>query len=398
MDGHKNEAPPPLNAKKVPKKLKGIIMMSLSKEATERPETAEAFASKLRANSEGLGILLRRAIIIYSERLPKFLLLAFLTFIPLLLLTLARVSFGFLSGFGVIENSSTTDLITGLFSFITFFVQIVTSAFLVGMTTWIVAQTLAFPLRQINLRAALKQVKQRWKSLSGTVTLSTLLSMLGLALCFLPGVFLSARYMLIAPSIMMEGVGGRAAFKRSAELTKRSFKTVFATALLIYVIPITLAITIGLSIGSIISNFEMRDTINQMKKEGVAPMTEEELKKEGSTNVKINSNGVIISKKEKNKDAKKEEKSLSKGIMRSLNEGIFELIWTPLALLISSFTSVITALIYFKTRQAGGESMQELLGKLDDAEQPQSKWQQRVRERLIQSGKVTGITTRTSKS
>jgi hypothetical protein len=53
---------------------------------------------------------------------------------------------------------------------------------------------------------------------------------------------------------------------------------------------------------------------------------------------------------------------------------------------------VLTSLIYFKLRQAGGESLQNLLGKLEDEELLQSKWEKRVRERLIQSGKITGST------
>ena len=55
MEGHKAEEPPPLNKKKIPKKLKAIVMQSLAKDVNERPDTAEALASKLRASSEGLG-------------------------------------------------------------------------------------------------------------------------------------------------------------------------------------------------------------------------------------------------------------------------------------------------------------------------------------------------------
>ena len=394
MEGHKNSEPPPLVAKKAPKKLKGIVMQALSKDAEDRPETADAFANKVRSNSEGLGTLLRKATVIYSERLPTFLSLAFLVFLPLIALTFARVGFGFLFGFGVIENTSLATGINVGFAIVSFFAQIVTAALLVGMTTWIVGQTLAYPLKPIRIRAAFSELKKRWKALAGTVTVSTLISLIGLAFCFLPGIWFSARYMLIAPSIMMENISGRAAFRRSVELTKRSFRTVFATALLVYIVPGVLAIAIGLSIASIIKNFEMRSEMAQMKKEGVTAMTDEELKNEGNTSVSINRKGVIVEKNRK----KDEKKSMTRQLTTSLQEGIFELVWTPLALLITSFTAVVTSLIYFKTRQAGGESMQELLGKLDETDKPQSKWQQRVRERLIQSGKITGNTTRNTRN
>lgn len=428
MEGHKNEEPPPLVKKKIPNKLKGIVMDSLAKNADERPETAEALASKLRASSEGLGSLLRRAIVIYSERLPKFLLLAFLTFAPLIALTFGRVGYNFLRGFEILGDNAFTASLGVTIGVGTFFLQIVTSAFLVGMTTWIVAQTIAYPLRPVSLRKAFKEVKKKWKPLTFTVTISTLLSMLSwivgaavgalgaftslpavsvflerkgaiaypisasiLGAVFL-GVTITCLFMLITPSIMMEGVSGRSAFRRSIGLAKRSFQTVFATSLLVYVIPIFLAMVIGLSVGSIIKNVEMRNEITEMKREGVKPMTEEELKKEPDSTVSVNRKGVNITVN-RNKDGEKsedEEKSMSKKIQASLQEGVFELIWTPIALLITSFTSVVTALIYFKTRQAGGESMEGLLGKLDDTDEPQSKWQQRVRERLIQSGKITG--------
>ena len=394
MEGHKTQEPPPLEEKKIPKKLKTIVMESLAKDVDERPETAEAFASKLRASSEGLGVLLRRAIGIYSERLPKLLLLAVLTFTPILLLTILKVGFGFLRGFGIIEDNNIALGLTIGFAVSTFFLQIITSAMLVGMTTWIVAQTLAYPLRKISLRAVFNEVKQRWKALAGTVTVSTLLSVVGIVFCFFPGIWLAARFMLIAPSIMMEGLSGRAAFRRSHELVKRSFSTVLMTAFLVQIIPIFLAFTIGFSLGAIIRNFEMRHEINQMKRVGVEPMTDEELKKQ-DTNISINPKGVVIETK---KEKVSEEVSMSRRFTRSLREGIFELVWTPIIMLIASFTSVVVALIYFKTRQAGGESMQELLGKLDGADQPQTKWQQRVRDRLILSGKITGSTTTSSKS
>ena len=47
--------------------------------------------------------------------------------------------------------------------------------------------------------------------------------------------------------------------------------------------------------------------------------------------------------------------------------------------------------MYFKTRQAAGESMQDLLSKFEDSEAPQNKWQKRVKERLIQSGRISSV-------
>ncbi|HQU86685.1 MAG TPA: serine/threonine-protein kinase, partial [Pyrinomonadaceae bacterium] len=76
MSAHQEIEPPPLEVKKVPRNVKKVIFCALSKNAEERPQTAEAFASQLRSQSEGLGMLLQKALVIYSEHLPKFLLLA----------------------------------------------------------------------------------------------------------------------------------------------------------------------------------------------------------------------------------------------------------------------------------------------------------------------------------
>ena len=385
MQGHQEKEPPVFDAKKVPKKLKGMIMESLSKDTESRPHSAEAFASKLRANSEGLGTLLRRALVIYSEHLPKFLLLAFLFALPFIVISWAKVALRFLILAGVIPDSNAVTILSGALSFVGFFVQIFFAAFLVGMTTWIVAQILAVPLRPINLRAAFNEAKKHWKSFAGTVTLSTLLAMLGLILCFFPGVWLSARYMLIAPSIMMEDLSGRAAFRRSIELVKRSFRTVFATCLLVYFVPGVLAFVMAVAIGGIVKS------ITSMQQQNEASVTQ----KEDDFGVSVGSGGVKITTTEDKKDSnepavKKKEKT--GGFAPAVSEGIFELIWSPIIILISSFTSVITALLYFKTRQAGGETMQNLLKKFEDTELPQSRWQQSVRERLIQSGRITSKT------
>jgi hypothetical protein len=431
MEGHKELPPPPLQGRHVSKNLKGVVMTSMSKDALERPESAEALASKLRSNSEGLGVLLRRAVIIYSEHLPKFVLLAIIAFLPLILITYLRVIISFLYGTKVI----TSDVIAGLNSaglgIAAFFLQIVTAAILVGTTTWIVGQILAFPLRPLSLRAAFGQVRQRWKQLAGTVTLATLLSLAGWVIGGIGGVLgglhfiagaaglfgsagagiaavllviagstfggasFSSFFMLIAPSIMMEGISGRRAFRRSKELTLRSFRTVFPTALLAILVPFVLAAFIGFTAGSTIKRFELareiprlEKEIEKMKREGVVAVPEPEKQAEDTKKVPVNvSFGVNNSRKIEIVDSDKN--NVSKQLSKAFQEGIFEIIWTPIAILISSLISVITALIYFKTRQAGGESLYNLLGKLDDSERLQTKWEQRVRERLIQSGKVT---------
>src|SRR5688500_7342119 len=76
MEAHKAFPVPPLEAKKVRKKLKRVISTALAKNQDDRPQTAEAFATSLRSRSEGIFGLLRRAGMIYTEHMPKFLMLS----------------------------------------------------------------------------------------------------------------------------------------------------------------------------------------------------------------------------------------------------------------------------------------------------------------------------------
>jgi len=386
MEGHKNQEPPPLVAKKVKKKLRKTVMDALSKDPDQRPDTAEAFANKLRANSEGLWSLLSRAFVIFAERLPKFLTLAFLTFLPYLIITFSNVGVKFLVAASTKENPAYLEIAGLVLGLLGYFVQVVSVALLTGMTTWVVGQILAYPLRPLHLRAAFREVWSKFRTLAATVVIGHLITFVGLVLFFFPGVWLGARFFLIAPSVMMEGVRGRKAFRRSIELTKRSFGTVFGAVLLIYLVPFVLMMGIGLTINSVAMNFEQERTIARMEKEGVAPKaqpaesTAKKPEDEGGLNISFGKRSVTIGEK-----ADTDESPNSKAVLA----GIHDLIMSPILILLSAFNSVIAALIYFKTRQAGGESMQELLGKLNSANSPRSKWQQRVNERLVQSGRIS---------
>jgi hypothetical protein len=74
----------------------------------------------------------------------------------------------------------------------------------------------------------------------------------------------------------------------------------------------------------------------------------------------------------------------------TLLETVLQIFLLPIQIVVTSFTAIIVALLYLKTRQAGGESRADLLSKFEEAEQPRRKWQERVRNRLIQSGRITG--------
>jgi serine/threonine protein kinase len=387
MNSHKEHEPPPLEAKKIPRKVKEVINAALAKTIDKRPQTAEAFASELRSYSEGFGKLLQRALVIYSEHLPKFLLLALLLSIPHIILVFLRTGFGTLASLELFDID-TANVINALTGFLDFFVQIFAAALMVGTTTWLVAQILSTPLKSVSIREALKAAWKRKKPLFITVTASTLLSIVGIFCCVLPGIYFSTVYMLVAPSIMMENIVGRAAFRRSKELVKRSLLTALATALLIYIVPA--AIT-GMVAGAANVVSQQLSLYEKVEKGELI----ENIDEDGNSDfdINFNSKGVNIREKEKDRkdltDEEKYDKKLLKIRREVISQSILELFLTPIMILLASLTSVITALMYFKTRQAGGESMQDLLSQCEDNDRPQSDWQNRIKHRLEQSGRIT---------
>ncbi len=87
---HTESTPLPLRERnpKVRARVARVVMSALEKDPAARPQTAAAFTNALRANSDGLGALYRRAFALYSEYFPKFVRLSLIAHIPVIALTL----------------------------------------------------------------------------------------------------------------------------------------------------------------------------------------------------------------------------------------------------------------------------------------------------------------------
>jgi hypothetical protein len=81
--------------------------------------------------------------------------------------------------------------------------------------------------------------------------------------------------------------------------------------------------------------------------------------------------------------------SMTRRIGRVARETLQTLLMLPIQILLTSLSSIIVALLYLKTRQAGGETLRDLFVQFEESEHPRKKWQERVRNRLIQSGRIT---------
>ena len=389
MEAHKLLPPPPLIAKKVRKKLKRVINSALAKHPDSRPQTAEAFASELRSRSEGIFGLLRRAGMIYTEHMPKFIMLSAFFHLPMILFTAILIVISFLKVSGYVDETL-SNIGLGVTGVVLYVITAFCAYLIVGTITWIVTQSMAVPLRPIRLRASLKEARSKWKAFAGTGILSFVLQIgIGIVTCGIGFLITSVLWTLLAPVVMMENLKGMEALRRSTKLVRRSLATSVAAVALMFLIPFVCAGAISFVISitakaltNEASNVRIVDT------EGPAPETAEPVEAEqgdekDSVNINIGNNRAARFVRP-NRDMRSRLKATAL-------ETLLQVLLLPIQIIVTSFTAIIVALLYLKTRQAGGESLQDLLAKFEETDQPRKKWQERVRQRLIQSGRLTMI-------
>jgi serine/threonine protein kinase len=333
MKEHIGAVPPPLRErnKKVPKRAAQVVMTALAKDPAERPQTASGFASALRAQSEGIGSLYRRAFSLYSEYFPKFLRLSLIAHLPVIVLTVLMVVLQLLEktlwNTGIVGKVAVVGLaiVFGLLQIAAYFVA---ASVIVGMTAIIVTQLSVAPLRPVELRTGFAVLKQRWRPFLRTSLRVTVRQIIGFILFVIPGIIVSIRYCLYAPVVLMEGLQGKAALRRARQLGSRSWRTVIIIVALQFLIPITVSALLG--------------------RIGVSTKTE---------------NGVRVS-----------TSSTTHEIYQQVS-GLINIFIIPLA-------SIVSALLYLKMRQLGGETLADALAQVEEVDAKSSGWQRRMRTRL----------------
>jgi len=417
MEAHKNVKPRPFNARGVRRKMRLAIDGCLDKDPEKRPQTAEAFSSLLRARSEGIWELLRRAMVIYSEHLTKFLALTAFFYLPVALLTAAIGVISYLRVSGVISEIAgqvTVGLLYALLSLLSAFLATLN----VGAIVWIVTQYLSVPLRPVRLRPTLREVGRNWKRVSGSGALAAfmpfavaiggslivfgivggivkLISMAAGVSLYAPYVggvagglfFLAAFFLtyvhciLVTPVAMMERSKVRDSFRRSRTLIRRAFVTSVNAAAIMFLIPFVFAGCL-----SFFANVTARAYDPNLKEQPVSVQTSPN----ASDSEEQKSSGGISWSFGRRPGLKFEDKpmDMQTKVKHVVLESAVQLFWLPLQIIVLSFSGIIVALLYMKTRLAGGESMHDLIERFEDDGRPKRKWQERVRARLIQSGRV----------
>jgi hypothetical protein len=323
MKLHTEAPPPPLREKnkKVSKRVAQQVMSALHKEPAQRPPSAAAFSSALRANAEGVGTLVRHALTLYTEHFPKFIRLALLCYAPVLVAMALGIVLDILVWQKMLSRPSELAL-KGLLMLLAYIANFLATSAITAVTVLIVIHLSVAPLKPVNIRAAFGVLKKRWKPFLRTSIRVTLMIVLGIAMLFFPVIWMMARYMLYPPVVVFEGLEKKAAIERTKELFRRSRRTVVLVLLVQLMIPMMLGWIVGWSMSG----------------------------------------------------AAKGQAHISPRIIEKV---------TPLiSLFLLPLISITTALLYLKARQLGGESLKHDIDKFEQDEVPSSRWQQRMRKRL----------------
>ena len=326
MRAHREHSPEDLHqrAAKIPKRVAAIVMSALAKNPAERPQTAFAFASALRGQSEGVGALYRRAFALYSEYFPKFLKLSLIAHIPMIIAGVLLVSAFMWYKFwppGSLPQKVLVYSTIGVLSLLKFVATTVSAGVISGVTAIIITQLTAAPLRPVKLREAFVVLRKRWRPFIKTLIRVTAWIFLGMILLFIPGVVMWIRYSLYAPVVLIEGLQGKAAMRRARELASRSWRTVIVVAILQFVIPMMVSFFVGMMAGR-----------------------------------RIEKNSVWAQ--------------------------VYQQVLDLANIFVIPLISIVPALLYVKMRQLGGESVSADWAQVEETEGKQSAWQQRMRTRL----------------
>ena len=335
MREHLEKSPPYLRSKnkKVKERVANVVMSALAKDPEDRPQSAAAFASSLRAQSEGVGSLYRRALTLYSEHFPKFFKLSVIAHIPVIVLTFALI------GLELAENAQPRGwgaariaivcvmVLVGITQVVAYFLA---ASAISGMTAIIVTQLSVAPLRPVELHSAAKILKRRWKPFLKTAIGVTIRVVIGFLLLVIPGLVIQIRYALYAPVVLIEGLEKKAARLRARELASRSWKTIIIVSILQFVIPTVISLLVG------------RITIGSGAKEG----------------------GVNVSGPD------------------SIAHQIYQQILGLVNILVIPLMSIVPALLYLKMRQLGGERLTDAMAQIEEVDEERKEWRQRMRTRL----------------
>jgi serine/threonine protein kinase len=323
---HCSAAPQPVGEKgvRVPKRMAALVMAALAKSADARPQTAAGFRSALRASAEGSGTLLRHAVSLYSEHFPAFLQMSLVAYVPLM---------AFLAWFAITdiqqnELSPEARAIVGPIIFLAIVgLNLFAYAAVAALAAPVVVQLTIAPLRQVRPRTAFAALTRRWRTFSAATTAVVAMTLAGTVLLVIPGIVSAVWHALYAPVAVMENLGVGATLARARRLARRFWSTVVIITALQFALPVLVWVL------SVDSSFELKF------------------------------------------DEHYNPTQFGFGFSTSGSSALYQL----LNILVAPLTAIMSAQLYMKTRQAGGEVLRDALDQFEELEIPRSNWQSRIR-------------------
>jgi hypothetical protein len=214
---HTGERPPSLKEKRsdIPMSVSELVMMALAKNPAERPGNASLFARALRAAAESDMEILHEARSYFYNHIPGFLFLSLIIYLPF-----AIPSVMLAHRFSKPEVM-TSPLIDAIFWVAVFLVMQLANRLNIAACALAVRQLRLKQLGPLRIRSILFNLIKRLPSLVVTSLLSDLISLLSLVKLIIPGLKSFVNYSLAAPVVMIEKKRVLAALARSKALADR---------------------------------------------------------------------------------------------------------------------------------------------------------------------------------
>jgi serine/threonine protein kinase len=332
LRAHQENEPPPLekNGAKVPKAVSRLVLNALVKDPGQRPQSAIAFAHLLRANTDTLSALYRRALALYVEYLPKIFKLSLIAYLPVFLITVLELALTSPASTPARSWSTPVQIFFGIATILAMFVA---NSIITGMVTVIVTQLSVAPLRPVKLRSAFLVLRRRWWFFIRTQLAVLCRIALGLLLCLIPALYVMASLSYSTPVVLLEGLVKGPVLKRSRQLAKRSPSVAMNLAIFQIVAPMLVSAPMNSWV-----------SLGMPKVQALAPTF-------------VNYINILFNSK------------LSMPTdPASVTQVVLALCSVLSSFLVMPLLSIVVALAYLKLRQLGGEDVVELLPQIEPEE------------------------------
>jgi len=238
LEAHQSGVPPRLRRDRrgvrVPAGVAQVLGSALEKDPARRPPTALSLAQGLRARSQGIGQVYRRAFALYCEHFPMVARLSLIAHLPLLVVVLATLG---MSLGGLETRGIAGPVAAGILRLLNPLAAVLAATLVSGVLALLAVHWEVAPLRSLPLRWAFDLLRRRAGPLLRTSALSLVRVLGGFALLVLPGFAVWALEAFWAPVVLMEGLSGREAFSRSRRLARRCLGAMALTVAFLVLVP-----------------------------------------------------------------------------------------------------------------------------------------------------------------